>query len=101
VRVFHPIEIENITDFKTKVLHWANSFECCCYFDSNGHMSENNSFDLIVAVGCKKSMELNSGNAFESLKEFYQSTNDFLFGYFLFKEKALLPKPELKYFSGR
>ena len=100
MRVFHPIEIENITDFKTKVLHWANSFECCCYFDSNGHLSENNSFDLIVAVGCKKGIELNSGNVFESLKKFQQETNDFLFGYFSYDLKNETEKLSSDNFDG-
>ncbi len=68
-------------NFKQKMLNWANRFNIFCFLDNNQYPSGNESFDYIVAAGCKQSLLLEKGNAFESLKTFYDKQPCWLFGH--------------------
>ncbi len=73
--------------FKTRALHWANSFDTACYFDSNNYADPYSVFDCFIAGGAQRTIALNAGNAFEKLREFSSQSPHFIPGYFAYDLK--------------
>ncbi|KQR70579.1 anthranilate synthase component I family protein [Pedobacter sp. Leaf176] len=78
----------NSSDFKQKALHFANQFNVCCFLDSNNYKDDYSEFDFIIAFGCKAELNSSGGNAFESLKRFYEDHKKWLFGFFSYDLKS-------------
>jgi para-aminobenzoate synthetase component I len=74
-----PITDNNI--FKNKMLNWANRFNIFCFLDNHGYSADTAAFDCILAAGCNRSIALQQGNAFNSLKDFYDLQPGWLFGH--------------------
>lgn len=62
-----------------KALHWANSEVFFSLHLNNNIAYPHSGFEEILAVGAKRKLLAETGNAFESLKQFHQNT--WLFGY--------------------
>lgn len=73
--------------FKIKALHWANSFDTACYFDSNNYSDPYSVFDCFIASGVERKIILNAGNAFGKLEEFLSQSETFIPGYFAYDLK--------------
>ena len=73
--------IKNFTEFKIKMLNWANRFNIFCLLDNQQYHFDTPAFECLLAVGCKEKIELTAGNAFERLTQFYSKQNDWLFGH--------------------
>ncbi len=63
------------------MLNWANRFSIFCFMDNNDYHFEKASFECILAVGSKRSVQLTSGNAFQQLRSFYDQKPGWLFGH--------------------
>ena len=63
------------------MLNWASRFNIFCFLDNNGYQPGLQQFDCILAVGCRRSLKLQSASAFEKLKFFYDSEPSWLFGH--------------------
>jgi len=74
-------DIENNKEFKIKMLNWANRFSIFCFLDGNGY-GASDSFPTMLAVGALRSIALSPGNAFASLKNFFDQKPSWLFGHF-------------------
>jgi para-aminobenzoate synthetase component 1 len=66
--------------FKQKALAWASSFDVCCILDSNGYTDQYQKFDLLIAAGTTQQLRISSGAAFNSLKDFYEEHQNWMFG---------------------
>ncbi|MBV4356445.1 anthranilate synthase component I family protein [Parasegetibacter sp. MAH-26] len=64
------------------MLSWGNRFNICCLLDNHNYHLQHGSVECVLAAGSLKSIQLNAGNAFSSLKSFAQENNDWLFGHF-------------------
>ena len=73
--------LTDLEGFKDRLLAWAAEFEQVLWLDSNAHNLNYNSYDLIVAVDALTSLTTDYTSAFEQLKEYQQTTKDWLFGY--------------------
>ncbi|SKB29012.1 anthranilate synthase component I family protein [Daejeonella lutea] len=73
--------------FKLKALHWANSFDDVCYFDSNHYSDPYTAFDTLVAAGAKRKISTSSGNSFQELENFLAHNAGFIPGYFSYDLK--------------
>lgn len=74
--------LNNITDFKSKMLNWASRFSIFCLLDNQQYHFEEPAFECLLAAGCKKNIELNCGNAFAELSAFYANAEaQWLFGH--------------------
>jgi para-aminobenzoate synthetase component 1 len=74
----------NITDsaiFKQKILAWSQQFREIIYLDSNDYPSQYSNYDCILAVDAFTSIKTDFNNAFEDLKQYQQTTKDWIFGY--------------------
>jgi para-aminobenzoate synthetase component 1 len=74
--------IIDFAEFRIKMLNWLKPFNIFCLLDNSNYIFEKPAFECFLAVGCKARLELNAGNAFESIKEFSAAQNDWLFGHF-------------------
>ena len=63
------------------MLNWANRFSIFCFLDNNNYNFDEPSFNCTLAAGCKRSIELEPGNAFSQLKQFYDEKPCWLFGH--------------------
>jgi para-aminobenzoate synthetase component 1 len=69
------------------MLSWGNRFNICCLLDNHNYHLQHGSVECVLAAGSLKSIQLNAGNAFSSLKKFAQENNDWLFGHFSYDLK--------------
>lgn len=79
VSIFKPIS--NPILFKQQLLQWAQQFREAVFMDSNEYPQEYSNFDCVLAVDAFTSVKTDYFNAFEDLKQYQQTTKDWLFGY--------------------
>lgn len=63
------------------MLNWANRFSIFCLLDNNHYRFETPAFECLLAVGAKRSIELQEANAFKSLQSFFEEKPSWLFGH--------------------
>jgi para-aminobenzoate synthetase component I len=73
--------ISNSDAFKTQILTWAQQFREIVFLDSNHFPDKYSSYDCILAADAFTSLKTDYHNAFEDLKQYQQTTKDWLFGY--------------------
>lgn len=74
-------KISNLSEFKYKALSYANTFDICCFLDSNGFNDKYSKFDLLIAFGAKETLELNlDKDSFDKLKKFRVKNDNWIFG---------------------
>ncbi|MFD2726223.1 anthranilate synthase component I family protein [Hyunsoonleella rubra] len=86
-RIHH---IEDIENFKNRLLVWAQQFDDVVWLDSNSgrNMAQNyGSYDAILAVDAFTSIQTDFSDGFEKLKEYQSTTMDWLFGYLTYDLK--------------
>lgn len=63
------------------MLNWAARFNIFCFLDNGNYAAEQSDFECLLAAGCKRSVTLSPGNAFGSLKDFFDEDPGWLFGH--------------------
>jgi para-aminobenzoate synthetase component 1 len=81
------ISINDPHTFKTKALQWANSFDVCCYLDSNNFTEPYSKFDALIAAGAKHELVANAGTAFDELENFRKNHPGWMTGFFCYDLK--------------
>lgn len=81
MRVSKFISLDQYPDIKHKLLLWSQQFDDAVWFDSNNHNQEYSNFESVLAVDAFSVIQTDFDSAFNDLKEFQSSTNDWIFGY--------------------
>ncbi|TDO94984.1 anthranilate synthase component I family protein [Flavobacterium sp. 245] len=81
MRVSIHKHISNPEQFKEQLLTWSQQFREVVFLDSNSHTQQYSSFDCVMAVDALTSLKTDFQNAFDDLKQYQQTTKDWLFGY--------------------
>lgn len=81
MRVSIHKHIPDPEQFKQQLLSWSQQFREVVFLDSNSYLQEYSSFDCMLAVDAFTSLKTDFHNAFEDLKQYQQTTKDWLFGY--------------------
>lgn len=81
MRTSIKLEIKNAIQFKKQLLNWSQQFREAIFLDSNNYNQKYTSFDAILAVDAFTSIKTDELNAFEDLKQYQQTSKDWLFGY--------------------
>ncbi|WPY99591.1 aminodeoxychorismate synthase component I [Christiangramia sp. OXR-203] len=81
MRTKRSFAVQDMADFKEKLLTWGNSFPDIVWLDSNLDSSENTEFEAVLAVEAFTAIKTDYQNAFDKLKEYQQTTKDWIFGY--------------------
>lgn len=66
---------------KIKALHWANSFETACYFDSNLYSDPYSAFDVFIAAGSAAVLKSSGGRNLSDLEHFLQGQKTYIPGF--------------------
>lgn len=80
-RTVRTFSLEHRLNSKDKLLAWAQQYDIAVWLDSNAYAQKYSSFDAILAVEEFTSIKTDYHNAFEKLKEYQSTTEDFVFGY--------------------
>ncbi|WP_406683433.1 aminodeoxychorismate synthase component I [Seonamhaeicola sp. MEBiC1930] len=83
-RLYKP---KNTEEFKSQVLNWAQQFDDVVWLDSNNYNQEYSNYESILAVDAFTSIQTDSINAFDDLKEYQYTTKDWVFGYLTYDLK--------------
>ncbi|SHL06517.1 anthranilate synthase component I family protein [Flavobacterium chilense] len=81
MRVSIHKHISNPEHFKQQLLSWSQQFREVVFLDSNSYPQEYSSFDCMLAVDAFTSLKTDFHNAFDDLKQYQQTTKDWLVGY--------------------
>ncbi len=87
MRVSIHKHIPNPEQFKQQLLSWSQQFREVVFLDSNSYPQEYSSFNCMLAVDAFTSLKTDFHNAFEDLKQYQQTTKDWLFGYLTYDLK--------------
>ncbi len=87
LRISKKIQIKQPKIFKNKLLQWAQQFPEVVWLDSNNHDQSFESYDALLAVEAFTSVKTDHFGAFDALKEYQETTNDWLFGYLTYDLK--------------
>jgi para-aminobenzoate synthetase component 1 len=82
--------VGNPEQLKKQLLFWSQQFREIIFLDSNSKHNTNqkySSYDSILAVDAFTSIKTDYHNAFEDLKQYQQTTRDWLFGYMTYDLK--------------
>ncbi len=75
------------TEAKNGLLHWAQQFQEVVWLDSNNYPHTHTTYQAILAIDAFSSLKTEFHNAFDKLKEYQKSTDDWLFGYLTYDLK--------------
>lgn len=81
MRTSVSVTIHNPETLKQQLLQWAQQFREVIFLDSNNYSQRYSSYDAVLAVDALTSIKTDYHNAFADLKEYQQTTQDWLFGY--------------------
>ncbi len=79
--------ISHPQQFKQQLLTWSQEFREVVYLESNNHHNAYSHYDCVLAVDAFTSLKTDYFNAFEDLKQYQQTTQDWLFGYLSYELK--------------
>lgn len=78
-KVFHLHQLPE--QFALKLLFWANTHEVFTWLEGENKTPQYTSFDKLLAVGVVSELATDYPNAFQKLKHYVDSTQDYVFGY--------------------
>ncbi|RXM45972.1 anthranilate synthase component I family protein [Flavobacterium sp. YO12] len=100
MRVSIHKHISNPAQFKQQLMSWSQQFREIVFLDSNSYPQEYSSFDFILAVDAFTSLKTDFQNAFDDLKQYQQTTKDWLFGYLSYDLKNDIEDLKSNNFDG-
>lgn len=86
-RTSKQFNIPLTTTLKAQLLQWAQQFDEVVWLDSNHYNQKHTSYDAILAVDAFTGIKTDSEQAFKKLEEYYQTTQDWIFGYLSYDVK--------------
>ncbi len=96
---FH-IDVQDISNFKRQLLSWSAQFRECLFLDSCGFSQNYSQYDAVIAVDAFTLLQTDYHNAFEDLKQYQQTTKDWLFGYLSYDLKNDTEELKSQNFDG-
>ena len=72
--------VTNIENFKQQMLRWANQFNICCFLDNHQYSDTYHSYEWLLAADAATTFSPQK-NILQSLYEFSEAHNDWLFGH--------------------
>ncbi|WP_223034198.1 aminodeoxychorismate synthase component I [Hanstruepera marina] len=100
MRKSQTYQVENLEAFKIQVLQWSQQFREVVWMDSNHYEQKYSSFDAILAVDAFTSIQTDYMEAFNKLKDYQTTTDDWIFGYLTYDLKNAIENLESNNFDG-
>ncbi len=92
MRTTKTYTIDNSSEFKRKLLQWAQQFDEILWLDSNSHFGKYSSYDAVLAVDAFTAVKTDYYSCFDKLKEYQEQTKDWIFGYLSYDLKNEMEK---------
>lgn len=92
--------LKDTENFKQQLLQWSQQFKDIVWLDSNCHKDIYSSYDAVLAVDAFTVLKTDYSNAFERLKEYQNSTRDWIFGYLTYDLKNTTEQLKSQNFDG-
>ncbi len=73
--------LEDPTTFKKKLFQWSSQFHEIAWLDSNNYPQTATNFEAVLAIEAFTALKTDYLGAFEQLKEYQETTKDWIFGY--------------------
>lgn len=99
MRTKYTHNIFNNSEFKQSLQKWSQQFDDVVWLDSNNHNSKYSKYDCILAVDAFTSIQTDYTNAFDKLKDYQSTTNDWIFGYLTYDLKNAVENLESNNFD--
>lgn len=93
-------DIAHLANFKKQLLIWAQQFQEVSFLDSNDYQQDYSSYDCVLAVDAFTAIKTDSYNAFDDLKQYQQTTKDWIFGYLSYDLKNDVEQLQSNNFDG-
>ena len=87
MRTKHTKHIQNVSDFKERLLVWSQQFDDVVWLDSNDYDQKYSKYDAVLAVDAFTCIQTDYHDAFDKLKEYQTTTKDWIFGYLTYDLK--------------
>ncbi|MEM0517042.1 MULTISPECIES: anthranilate synthase component I family protein [Aequorivita] len=85
---------------KERLLYWAQQFDEVVWLDSNHYVQKHQTHQAILAVDAFTALKTDFHNAFDNLKEYQNTTADWIFGYLTYDLKNDVEKLYSNNFDG-
>ncbi|HMO61193.1 MAG TPA: anthranilate synthase component I family protein [Ferruginibacter sp.] len=79
--------IDNFSEFKVKMLHWANRFSIFCLLDNHQYNFDTPAFECMLAVASAPAVVATGDPVFEPLRPIAANNSDWLFGHICYDAK--------------
>ncbi len=93
-------DLSNPNFLKQQLLCWAQQFNEVIFLDSNEYLQKYSNYDCVLAVDAFTSITTDYHNAFEDLKQYQQTTKDWIFGYLTYDLKNDTEELQSQNFDG-
>ena len=100
MRKLQKLTLENIEQYKQKLLIWSQQYREVVWLDSNELPQKHASYDAILAVDAFTCIQTDYQEAFQKLKEYQTVTQDWIFGYLTYDLKNSLENLQSTNFDG-
>ena len=99
MRTIKTFILENVLEFKQRLLQWSQSYEEIIWLDSNTYNNQIE-YEAILAVEAFTALKTDAKQAFDKLEEYQITTQDYLFGYLSYDLKEATENLTSKNFDG-
>jgi len=100
VRQQKDITLNSVTGFKNQLLSWSQQFEEIVWLDSNHCIQSHATYDAVLAVDAFTGIQTDVINGFDKLKEYQETTKDWIFGYLSYDLKNDIEPLSSQNFDG-
>ncbi len=94
------ITLNSVTGFKNQLLSWSQQFEEIVWLDSNQCIQSHATYDAVLAVDAFTGIQTDVINGFDKLKEYQETTKDWIFGYLSYDLKNDIEPLSSQNFDG-
>ena len=81
MRTHSSVLLKDTETFKEKLLLWSQQFDDVVWLDSNNYQALSSKYDVVLAVDAITSLQTDHYEAFDKLREYVDTTQDWIFGY--------------------
>ncbi|MDU8886282.1 aminodeoxychorismate synthase component I [Yeosuana sp. MJ-SS3] len=100
MRTSNKHNIKNVELFKKQLLFWSQQFDDVVWLDSNNFNQKFSNYDAVLAVDAFTSIQSDFYKAFDDLKEYQNTTKDWIFGYLSYDLKNDVEDLQSNNFDG-
>ena len=100
MRTSRVFSVKDRKKIKEQLLFWGRQFQEIAWLDSNEYDSKTGEYEAILAVEAFTAIKTDHVNAFDKLKEYQETTADWIFGYLSYDLKNDVERLKSSNFDG-